>query len=276
MIVIDYVREWPVIETFGSCFSGIGGADLGFCRAGLRCVWQVEIDGWSRRVLAKYWPDVRRHDDIRTFPPAGAEDWRCDVVVGGFPCQETSVGAAVHGGRAGLAGANSGLWFEMLRVVRLVRPRWVVVENVAGAESYRDEIEGGLAAAGYRLPWGVFRVSAAAVGAPHLRRRLFWAAYRDEAGLAVPRPAGPPAAVGDARGTPAGNPWWDDFPRTLRVHDRPPAGVDRRRRIAACGNAVVPAVAEAVARWVIETDRTTHNETTNGPAGKARTGDRRR
>lgn len=58
--------------TFGSLFAGIGGIDLGLERAGMTCLWQVENDPFANRVLAKHWPDVRRWDDVRTFPP---EDW---------------------------------------------------------------------------------------------------------------------------------------------------------------------------------------------------------
>lgn len=74
--------------TFGSLFAGIGGFDLGLERAGLRCVWQVEISPRCRRVLEKHWPDVRRWGDVKTFPPPG--DWSCDVICGGFPCQPFS------------------------------------------------------------------------------------------------------------------------------------------------------------------------------------------
>src|SRR3990167_4190083 len=98
--------------TFGSLFAGIGGFDLGFERAGLECRWQVEIDDYANRVLAKHWPDVRRHRDINTFPETDASDWRVDCVVGGFPCQDIS-----YAGRgAGLAGERSGLLYEAMRV----------------------------------------------------------------------------------------------------------------------------------------------------------------
>lgn len=239
--------------TFGSLFSGIGGMDLGFERVGFRCVFQVEINPFCQRVLAKHWPDVRRHDDIRTFAPEGQE-WACDAIIGGFPCKQTSTAAAVHGRRAGLAGRDSGLWFEMLRVVRLVRPRWVVVENVAGAGSYADEIEGGLADAGYRLPIGPLRLSAASAGAPHRRERLFWVAHRHESGLPLPRLAWALQAERRAGGAPDGNPWVSALPGSVRVADGLPSGLHRRERIVALGNAVVPQVAEQVARLVLSLD----------------------
>ena len=110
--------------TFGSLFAGIGGFDLGLERAGMVCKWQVEIDEYATRVLEKHWPTVRRWNDVRTFPPEG--DWNVDVICGGFPCQDISVA----GKGAGLAGARSGLWYEFARIIRHIRPRWVIVENV--------------------------------------------------------------------------------------------------------------------------------------------------
>ena len=110
--------------TFGSLFAGIGGFDLGFERAGMVCKWQVEIDDYANRVLAKHWPDMRRWPDVRTWPQPDTE--RVDVICGGFPCQDISYA----GQGAGLDGDRSGLFFEAVRVVRELRPRVVVLENV--------------------------------------------------------------------------------------------------------------------------------------------------
>ena len=88
--------------TFGSLFAGIGGLDLGLERAGMQCVWQVENDSYAQRVLAKHWPHVRRWDDVRTFPPEPSADWSCDLIAGGFPCQDISNA----GRRAGIDGGT--------------------------------------------------------------------------------------------------------------------------------------------------------------------------
>lgn len=107
-----------------SLFAGIGGFDLGFERAGIETTLQCEINPRRSEVLARHWPDVERHDDITTLERLPG----CDVVTGGFPCQDVSVA----GKRAGLAGERSGLWFEYARLLRESRPPWVVIENVPG------------------------------------------------------------------------------------------------------------------------------------------------
>jgi DNA (cytosine-5)-methyltransferase 1 len=159
--------------TFGSLFAGIGGFDLGLERAGMRCEWQVEIDPYARAVLAKHWPDVRRHEDVRTFPPPEGE-WGVDVICGGFPCQDISVA----GKGAGLAGARSGLWYEYARIIGELRPRYVIVENVAALLTRgADVVLGTLATLGYDAEWHV--IPASAVGAPHRRDRLWIIAFRN-------------------------------------------------------------------------------------------------
>lgn len=112
--------------TFGSLFAGIGGFDLGFERAGMQCKWQVEIDEYCNQILEKHWPNVRRWGDVRTWPQPDAE--RVDVICGGFPCQDVSAA----GGRAGIGGERSGLYLDMLRSIRDLRPSYAVLENVAG------------------------------------------------------------------------------------------------------------------------------------------------
>jgi DNA (cytosine-5)-methyltransferase 1 len=155
---------------FGSLFAGIGGMDLGLERAGMQCAWQVEIDHYARRVLEKHWPSVRRHDDVRTFPPAG--DWSCDLIAGGFPCQDISNA----GRRAGIDGERSGLWGEFARIICVLRPRFVLVENVAALLGRgMGRVVGDLAECGYDAEWDC--LPAAAFGALHIRNRVFLLAY---------------------------------------------------------------------------------------------------
>ena len=166
--------------TFGSLFSGVGGFDLGFERAGWGCAWQVEIDPYCNQVLEKHWPHVRRHDDIRTFDASDFE--HVDAIIGGFPCQDVAwVG---HGD--GINGSRSGLFREMLRVVRDMEPRFVVLENVAALlDRGIREVLGALATLGFDAEWNCYRASQ--FGAPHLRDRVFILAYRP---ADAPEPSG--------------------------------------------------------------------------------------
>lgn len=164
--------------TVGSLFAGIGGFDLGFERAGYEIRWQVEIDPWARAVLAKHWPTVHRHDDVRT---AGAHNLeRVDLICGGFPCQDISLA----GNGAGIEGERSGLWAEYARIIGELRPRYVVVENVAAllVRGF-DRVLGDLAARGYDAEWDC--IPAAAVGAPHRRDRIWLVAYAESGGQSV-------------------------------------------------------------------------------------------
>lgn len=162
--------------TVGSLFSGIGGFDLGLERAGMRVIWQSEIDPYASAVLRKHWPEVPNHGDIRSIRAGTVE--RPDLICGGFPCQDISVAGA----GAGIGGERSGLWKEFARVVGDLRPRYVVVENV-GALTTRglSVVLGDLAAIGYDAEWHV--IPAAAVDAPHLRERV-WIIAEDTADAA--------------------------------------------------------------------------------------------
>lgn len=155
----------------GSLFTGIGGIDLAFQRAGFEIGFQVEIDDYCNKVLARHWPTVPRFGDIRAVK--GADLPAIDVLAGGFPCQDIS--AAGKG--AGIKeGTRSGLWFEFARLIGEIRPRVVLLENVAAILS-RDGVRviADLAALGYGAEWGI--ISAADAGAPHRRERWFCVAY---------------------------------------------------------------------------------------------------
>ncbi len=148
--------------------------DLGLEAAGMECRWQVEIDEYATRVLERHWPDVPRHRNVQHVGRHNLEP--VDVIAGGFPCQDLSVA----GPRAGLFADRSGLWWEFLRVVCELPPRFVLVENVPGliAGDNADAFLGSLAATGFDAEWESIR--ACDVGAPHLRERVFV--------VATPRP----------------------------------------------------------------------------------------
>lgn len=234
--------------TFGSLFAGIGGFDLGFERAGMRCLWQVEIDDYCQLVLAKHWPNVPRWGDIRTFP---CEQFEVpDVICGGFPCKQTSTAAAIQGRRKGLQGEDSGLWYEMLRVLRELRPGIVVVENVAGAKTYSSEITRCLEELGYTV--GELRVSASELGAFHERRRLFFVADLDSERFQVAWQGRSLAVTGDERRAITGDFWDADSSRFCGMAHGLSCRLDRRKRIERLGNAVVPQVAEWIGRKLLQ------------------------
>jgi len=161
-------------------FSGIGGFSLAArWIGGIETVQFVEREPFCQQILRKHWPDVPIHDDICTFNPARGS---ADIVCGGFPCQDISQA----GKGAGLAGSRSGLFYELLRVVCLVGPRYVVLENVA-AITYRgmDDVLGALAQAGYDAEWAC--IPAAAVGACHQRDRWWLVAYANNTGMETAR-----------------------------------------------------------------------------------------
>lgn len=159
---------------FISLFSGIGGFDLGFERAGMQCVAQVEWNAKASAVLAKHYPNVQRFGDVRDVGKHNLGS--VDLICGGFPCQDVSVA----GRRAGLAGERSGLWFEFHRILTEVTPRWVVIENVPGllsSQGGRDfaTLLHGLVECGYRVCWRV--LDAQYFGVPQRRRRVFIVGY---------------------------------------------------------------------------------------------------
>lgn len=159
-----------------SLFSGGGLGDYGLELAGMEIVRQVEIDEYCQKILNKRWPEVPKFKDIKTFD---GKPWRgaVDLISGGFPCQPFSTA-----GRRTGKDDNRYLWPEMLRVIREVRPRWVLAENVPGLLSISNgrvfgEVVRDLAACGYCVEWDC--IPASAVGAPHQRDRVWIVAYTE-------------------------------------------------------------------------------------------------
>ena len=161
---------------FVSLFAGVGGFDLGLERSGHTCVGQVEIDSKARTVLERHWPNVPKHDDVRT-----AKEWadkngitgNIELVAGGFPCQDLSVA----GRRAGLAGERSGLFYDALAFATHTQAQTILLENVPGLLSSNQGRDFGvlltsLADAGYsNIQWRV--LNSQFFGVAQRRRRVF-------------------------------------------------------------------------------------------------------
>lgn len=262
--------------TVGSLFSGIGGIDLGLERAGMVVIWQAEIDPYASRVLAEHWPDVPNLGDVTTIDWSTVE--RPDLICGGFPCQPVS-----YGGLQQAEADHRWLWPEFARCLRALRPRWVLIENVPGlltaaSGGAAQAVLGTLSEYGYDAEWA--SIPAAAVGAPHLRYRVFIiantnserlpgrsqrhveqgepgleASLRGDAGGLRDAVAGEVGQRGrpwffgeDARPGCEDGHWWESEPDVGRTLDGVPHKVDRLRCL---GNAVVPQVAEYVGRRLL-------------------------
>jgi len=165
-----------------SFFSGIGGWDLGAYWAGARFDehYFSEIDSYASKIFQQRFPDAVALGDITKLKEEHFSKDRKYIFSGSFPCQDLS-GA---GKRAGLKGKKSGLWFEFLRLISICKPSVVLIENVA-ALSIRglDVVVAGLAANGYSACWRV--ISAADVGALHLRQRIWIIAYPFDTALDI-------------------------------------------------------------------------------------------
>lgn len=235
-------------------FAGIGGLSLGLERAGMTVVGQVESDPFCRAVLSRHWPEVPRHDDVRT-----AVDWwwscarpAVHVVAGGYPCQPFSSA----GRQGGIADERWG-WPWMFDVVRAVRPRYVLVENVAALLDDADAFGwmlGDLASLGFDARWSV--LSACAVGAPHVRERLFVVAYADgiDGAPGLGRHQYPGASLWSGHWSTAdsvhpADGFLEAARRSRRVADGLPDRLEPAR-VRALGNAVVPQVAEHIGRLI--------------------------
>ena len=167
------IEPLKILDTF----AGIGGFSYAAHElvGGFETTQFVEIDPFCQKVLKKHFPKVPCHDDIKTFT---AFSGQYDVITGGFPCQDLSVA----GRRAGITKkSRSGLFYELIRVIRLVRPKFVVMENVAAIlNNGLDIVLGELSEAGYDAEWSI--ISASSLGASHRRSRWWCVAYTNDYG----------------------------------------------------------------------------------------------
>ena len=262
--------------TVGSLFAGIGGIDLGLEWAGFETAWFCEQDEYCQKILARHWPGVPCFPDVRGIDENAA---RVDVLAGGFPCQPVSTA-----GRRLAQDDPRWLWPEFARLIRLLRPRGVLLENVPGLLTAGfGNVLGDLAESGYDAEWDC--IPAAAAGAPHRRDRVFIIATprpvadaalmlsngSDHYASQCPQPSAVsksrnrswPAPMADANSAGSqgrGPGWttanragqsgiWPAEPAVGRVANGIPNRVDRLR---ALGNAVVPQVAEIVGRRLRE------------------------
>jgi len=162
--------------THGDLFAGIGGFSLGFERSGIETRWQVEIDPKLRAVLGDRFPGIPTFEDVCGCSARNLEP--VDVITAGFPCQDLSI-FGTSGKREGLAGKRSGLFFEVIRIVREIRPKWLVLENVVGMLHHSDgttfqKIIKTIDECGYVGFWRV--LNAKYFGVPQARRRVFMVA----------------------------------------------------------------------------------------------------
>ena len=155
-------------------FSGIGGFSLGLERAGMETVAFCEYDKKAQLVLKKHWPDVPMFDDVRTLTGeqlerAGITD--IGLICGGYPCQPFSVA----GKRQGKAD-DRHLWPEFFRLIKEIRPTWIIAENVAGHINMGlDSVLADLESESYQCQ--TFLIPACAVSAFHRRDRVWIVAH---------------------------------------------------------------------------------------------------
>jgi DNA (cytosine-5)-methyltransferase 1 len=269
--------------TVGSLFSGIGGLDLGLERAGMKVIWQSEIDPYCNKVLKKHWPEVPNYGNIKEI------DWsrvpRPDVICGGYPCQPFSTA----GKRRGTDDPRH-LWPWVRDAISNLRPRYAILENVRGHLTMGGiTVIGELAEIGYDAEWRI--VSAAGMGAPHRRDRIIIVAYPNHARERTPggnmeqqgatgsaqrsnsrnelgrrsaemaytnnrrreqrKPETKPLSWSSSSSERNYADWWETEPSVGRVVDGVSNRVDRLKGL---GNAVVPQVAEYIGRLVVEAE----------------------
>lgn len=225
-------------------FSGIGGFSLGLERTGhFETVAFCEINEKRWPVLKKHWPDTPIIPDVKRIP----DGFVVDLVTAGFPCQDISLA----GKGAGLSGRRSRLFWRIIRTAGMVGWPRLLLENVAALlDRGLCTVLGALAQVGYDAQWDC--IPASAVGAPHVRDRIWISAnHRSQRGEGV--------FLEEVRRQPAFS-WCEDVRRASELPDRSdlyPSKLCRSRdgvseRLDACGNSVVPQVVELIGYAILK------------------------
>lgn len=239
-------------------FSGIGGFSLGLERAtlegatydGFETAAFCEIEEFPRKVLAKHWPNVPCYRDVRelTADRLAADGIAVDVICGGFPCQDLSA----SGKQVGFEGERSSLYGEVIRLACDIRPRAIVLENVANLlvgerGAWFGTLLGDLASVGYDAEW--FYIPASWLGAPHARTRVWIVAHPNEVGCTSLALGFDTFRQFERRASETA--WAPELaPSAIcRVDDGVSSRVDR---LAALGNAVVPQIPQLIGQAILE------------------------
>ena len=236
-------------------FSGIGAMSLGLERSGgFETVAFCEQNTFCQHVLAKHWPEVPIYADVRalTTERLRSDGIAVNAIAGGWPCQDLSIA----GRAAGLVGERSGLYREVIRLVRELRPEIVILENVAELlDRGFGQVLADLAACGYDAEWAC--ISGDDIKAPQARDRVWIIAYPMQertSGLVESLDIG------------AAGSWWPCRQADLlsvdpfRSNDMRPQPLIRRMddgiagrvdRVGACGNSLFPQISEVLGRAII-------------------------
>ena len=240
-------------------FAGIGGFSYAAEKliGGFKTTQFIEIDPFCQSVLKKHWPEVQIHDDIKSFRSSPGE---FEVITAGFPCQDLSQA----GKQKGLSAERSGLFYEVIRLARELRPEFLLLENVGNLLSHQNgqtfqEVLFQIAKAGFDAEWAL--IPASDLGACHQRKRVWIIAYSSQfhiqgRGAEREQIQYPPGETGRTLWSHQGierlDPNWYTYvsePVLCRGDDGLSGRVDRLKSL---GNSIVPQVA-AVALQRIKT-----------------------
>lgn len=250
-------------------FSGIGGFSLaGKWTGRIKTTQFVEINQWCQRLISQNFPGIPIHDDITTFTCTPRQ---FDLFTAGFPCQDISIAGHQKGIKEG---TRSGLFFEILRLIRTGRPRYVLLENVPALLTSNGGRDMGavlweLSQVGYDAEWQV--ISANSLGASHVRERLWVVAYPNSVGYAIAewKERGTLQEWGILHADDEGQKLRSSYQRNElsrsprpsnisiipRTDDGISKGLDNTERLKALGNSIVPQCAEIPLLRILEIER---------------------